>query len=157
MFYKPLGIQLHSQMIGMSNHLLSTRFRFHYHSHKVIGSLGNNWRERTNQQPKPRCTFLPQINEMCHIFHFHESSLCWNAVSDSGPSAPSGISHGYPRSEVWEKLDRRICRWMRSKMAFFLGGRHFPWISLQKTRLLLHTVIFLLQKLDRDLAQKPMV
>ncbi len=27
-------------MIGVSNHLLSTVFRFHYHSQEVIGSLG---------------------------------------------------------------------------------------------------------------------
>ena len=36
-----LGIQSYSQlMIGVSNHLLSIIFRFHYHSQKVIGSLG---------------------------------------------------------------------------------------------------------------------
>ena len=36
-----LGIQSYSQlMIGVSNHLLSIVFRFHYHSQKVIGSLG---------------------------------------------------------------------------------------------------------------------
>ena len=34
-------IQSYSQMmIGMSNHLLSIGFRFHYHSQKVIGSPG---------------------------------------------------------------------------------------------------------------------
>ena len=37
-----LGIQSYSQlMIGVSNHLLSIVFRFHYHSQKVIGSLGH--------------------------------------------------------------------------------------------------------------------
>ena len=36
-----VGIQSYSQMmIGMSNHFLSIAFRFHYHSQKVIGSLG---------------------------------------------------------------------------------------------------------------------
>ena len=36
-----LGIQSYSQMmIGVSNHLLSIVFRFHYHSQKVIGCLG---------------------------------------------------------------------------------------------------------------------
>jgi len=36
-----LGIQSYSQlMIGVSNHLLSKVLRFHYHSQKVIGSLG---------------------------------------------------------------------------------------------------------------------
>ena len=36
-----LGIQSYSQlMIGVSNHLLSIGLRFHYHSQKVIGSLG---------------------------------------------------------------------------------------------------------------------
>ena len=36
-----LGIQSYCQrMIGMSNHLVSKVFRFHYHSQKVIGSLG---------------------------------------------------------------------------------------------------------------------
>ena len=36
-----LGIQSYSQMmIGVSNHLLSIVFRFHYHCQKVIGSLG---------------------------------------------------------------------------------------------------------------------
>ena len=30
-------------MIGLSNHLLSKVFRFHYHSEKVIGSLGNDF------------------------------------------------------------------------------------------------------------------
>ena len=36
-----LGIQSYSQlMIGVSNHLLSIVFGFHYHSQKVIGSLG---------------------------------------------------------------------------------------------------------------------
>ncbi len=34
-----LGIQSYSQlMIGVSNHLLSIVFRFHFHSQKVIGS-----------------------------------------------------------------------------------------------------------------------
>ena len=34
-----LGIQSYSQLIiGVSNHLLSIVFRFHYHSQKVIGS-----------------------------------------------------------------------------------------------------------------------
>jgi len=38
-----LGIQSYSQlMIGLSNHLLSKVLGFHYHSQKVIGSLGNN-------------------------------------------------------------------------------------------------------------------
>ena len=36
-----LGIQPYSQMmIGVSNHLLTIVFRFHYHSQEVIGSLG---------------------------------------------------------------------------------------------------------------------
>ena len=36
-----LGIQSPCQrMIGVSNHLLSKVFSFHYHSQKVIGSLG---------------------------------------------------------------------------------------------------------------------
>ena len=36
-----LGVQSPCQMmIGVSNHLLSNVFRFHYHSQKVIGSLG---------------------------------------------------------------------------------------------------------------------
>ena len=43
--FEALGIQSYSHMmIGMSNHLLSivfNVFRFHYHSQKVIGSLGN--------------------------------------------------------------------------------------------------------------------
>ena len=43
-----VGIQSYSQMmISMSNHLLSIVFRFHYHSQKVIGSLGwsiTTWR-----------------------------------------------------------------------------------------------------------------
>ena len=40
--FQSLGIQSYSQMmIGVSNHLLSIVFRFHYHSQKVIGSLGN--------------------------------------------------------------------------------------------------------------------
>ena len=38
---KTLGIQSPCQMmIGVYNHLLSKVFRFHYHSQKVIGSLG---------------------------------------------------------------------------------------------------------------------
>ena len=41
--YRSLGIQSYSQlMIGVSNHLLSIVFRFHYHSQKVIGSLGDS-------------------------------------------------------------------------------------------------------------------
>ena len=37
----PLRIQSPCQMmIGVYNHLLSKVFRFHYHSQKVIGSLG---------------------------------------------------------------------------------------------------------------------
>ena len=36
------GIQSYSQMmIRVSNHLLSIVFWFHYHSQKVIGSLGS--------------------------------------------------------------------------------------------------------------------
>ena len=39
--YISLGIQSYCQiMIGVSDHLLSIVFRFHYHSQKVIGSLG---------------------------------------------------------------------------------------------------------------------
>ena len=39
--YHTLGIQSPCQMmIGVYNHLLSKVFRFHYHSQKVIGSLG---------------------------------------------------------------------------------------------------------------------
>ena len=39
---QPLRIQSPSQMmIGVYNHLLRKVFRFHYHSQKVIGSLGN--------------------------------------------------------------------------------------------------------------------
>ena len=39
--YRTLGIQSYSQMmIRVSNHLLNIVFRFHYHSQKVIGSLG---------------------------------------------------------------------------------------------------------------------
>ena len=39
-----LGIQSYSQlMIGVSNHLLSIVFGFHYHSQKVIGSLGHHF------------------------------------------------------------------------------------------------------------------
>ena len=42
MVFKSLGIQSYSQMmIEVSNHLLSIVFRFHCHSQKVIGSLGN--------------------------------------------------------------------------------------------------------------------
>ena len=38
-----LGIQSYSQMmIRVSNHLLNIVFRFHYHSQKLIGSLGND-------------------------------------------------------------------------------------------------------------------
>ena len=38
----PIGIQSTCQMmIGVYNHLLSKVFRLHYHSQKVIGSLGN--------------------------------------------------------------------------------------------------------------------
>ena len=38
-----LGIQSPGQMmIGVYNHLLSKVFRFHYHSQKVIGSLGQD-------------------------------------------------------------------------------------------------------------------
>ena len=40
-FHGTLGIQSPCQrMIGVHNHLLSKVFRFHYHSQKVIGSLG---------------------------------------------------------------------------------------------------------------------
>ena len=40
-FLVALGIQSYSQMmIGVSNHLRSIVFRFHYHSQKVIGCLG---------------------------------------------------------------------------------------------------------------------
>ena len=35
-------ITLRQMMIGVYNHLLSQVFRFHYHSQKVIGSLGND-------------------------------------------------------------------------------------------------------------------
>ena len=44
-----LGIQSPCQMMtGVSNHLLSKVFRFHYHSQKVIGSLGHWKLETTN-------------------------------------------------------------------------------------------------------------
>ena len=50
-----LGIQSYSQMmIRVSNHLLSKVFRFHYHSQKVIGSLGIiKVGERPNFQSEP--------------------------------------------------------------------------------------------------------
>ena len=39
-----LGIQSPCQMmIRVANHLLSIIFRFHYHSQKVVGSLGTYW------------------------------------------------------------------------------------------------------------------
>ncbi len=39
---QPVGIQSYCQgLIGVSNHILSIVFRLHYHSQKVIGSLGN--------------------------------------------------------------------------------------------------------------------
>ena len=58
-----LGIQSYSQlMIGVSNHLLSIIFRFHYHSQKVIRSLGTvkTWTYRvisyhTLHPPTPSC------------------------------------------------------------------------------------------------------
>ena len=48
-FRHTLGIQSYSQlMIGVSTHLLSIVFRFHYHSQKVIGSLGISKKTHTH-------------------------------------------------------------------------------------------------------------
>ena len=50
-----LGIQSPCQMmLGVYNHLLSKVFRFHYHSQKVIGSLGNTKIETCNLQGGPK-------------------------------------------------------------------------------------------------------
>ena len=59
-FIQPLGIQSPLQMmIGVYNHLLRKVFRFHYHSQKVIGSLGNptlmtidGWSTKPPHRPK---------------------------------------------------------------------------------------------------------
>ena len=52
LFFVTLGIQSYSHlMIGVSNHLLSIVFRFHYHSQKVIGSLG--WQPEKHSSPFP--------------------------------------------------------------------------------------------------------
>ena len=48
-----LGIQSYSQMIGVSNHLLSIVFRFHYHSQKVIGCLAIYWFLKQGTKPQP--------------------------------------------------------------------------------------------------------
>jgi len=57
-----LGIQLYSQMmIGVFNHLLSIVFRFHYHSQKMIGSLGIytwNWIKKLQIVPYSICSSL---------------------------------------------------------------------------------------------------
>ena len=53
-FFHTLGIQSYSQLIiGVSNHLLSIVFRFHYHSQKVIGSLGTGHCFFSNQLAPP--------------------------------------------------------------------------------------------------------
>ena len=71
--YQTLGIQLYSQlMIGVSNHLLiSIVFRFHYHSQKVIGSLGKEINNNLG------------IQETSHI------SMDWN-----GPKNPCPLKSG---------------------------------------------------------------
>ena len=58
-----LGIQSPCQrMIGMSNHLLSKAFSFHYHSQKVIGSLGvfiiSHYKNPYKNQSRG-CRFVP--------------------------------------------------------------------------------------------------
>ena len=56
--YISLGIQSPCQMmIGVYNHLLSKVFRFHYHSQKVIGSLGYIYIYGHPPNP-PICTLL---------------------------------------------------------------------------------------------------
>ena len=60
-----LGIQSPCQrMTGVYDHLLSKEFRFHYHSQKVIGSLGisqsiSKWDPPRAQKTHPQSPFLP--------------------------------------------------------------------------------------------------
>ena len=54
-------------MIGMSNHLLSMVFRFHYHSRKVIGSLGNMY--------STKATASKKLDPPPFIYHFLGSSF----------------------------------------------------------------------------------
>ena len=68
-----LGIQSHSQMmIRVSNHLLSIVFRFHYHSQKVIGSLGHNYSQVGLQQMTRNEMTL--ITSYRLIWHCHGTS-----------------------------------------------------------------------------------
>ena len=63
-----LGIQSYSQMmIGVSNHLLSIVLRFHYHSQKMIGSLGT-------------CKKSPSWMDFCQLHR--QPGSCFQAGDD---------------------------------------------------------------------------
>ena len=75
-----LGIQSYSQMmIKVPNHLLSIIFSFHYHSQKVIGSLGlknmrkSNWKSSTifgvEHDKCLSCHHLVMIYSKYHVYH----------------------------------------------------------------------------------------
>ena len=76
---QPLRIQSPSQMmIGVYNHLLRKVFRFHYHSQKVIGSLGNIF---SSPISKARSNFWGLSDPSFFFFQFiSSSSIFWNPI-----------------------------------------------------------------------------
>ena len=83
--YISLGIQSPCQMmIGVYNHLLSKVFRFHYHSQKVIGSLGYIYIYMVT----------PQTHQYALYWYFPMYLQCFVHVLGKSVRA----SQGYPRS-----------------------------------------------------------
>ena len=76
----PLGIQSYSQMmIRVSNHLLSIVFRFHYHSQKVIGSLGlQNILHYTRIFPLYARRMVRESQRLSKSLSSFQSALCFS-------------------------------------------------------------------------------
>ena len=108
-----LGIQSPCQMmIGVYNHLLRKVFRFHYHSQKVIGSLGKLTLFST--LPKNKSRFGP-----FWPFAIHSLGL-WSLPGD-GPSPPAPAARAGARG-IAAALGRGDAHELSCHFSRIIGG-----------------------------------
>ena len=97
-------------MIGVYNHLLSKVFRFHYHSQKVIGSLGKRNAGTGFSLVKCDCwfwkIFFGQQQSADGILNLTSVKQCWN-----WRIRPK--NHSPPHEFCW--TSRRICVWFEKR------------------------------------------
>ena len=87
-----LGIQSYSQMmIGVSNHLLTIVFRFHYHFQEVIGSLGLvNLECKNTKKASPKALTLGAPPIWSPSWEVTRSLACQRLLDDDIDLGPSG-------------------------------------------------------------------